>query len=193
MQRWRWCFARGKFCGHHDIDRRKSVLGKPEALLDDAPQAIACHGISRGFHRDGESDTRMREPVGFHAQSEEAIVDAPATGVNCIELQLAAQSQLSAKTGTTRSGLHCARWRRAPAGLGDDLLAALGAAACKNLLPTRGLHAGTKTRGAFTLDLARLISAFHGDRPEAADIPEKRAGRLRIGQSGCQYNPVRNR
>src|SRR4029078_11163644 len=92
-----------------------------------------------------------------------------------------------------RRGVGCiaARLRRAPAGLGDDLLAALGAAAWKNLLPARGFHAGTKTRGAFALDLARLISAFHGDRPEAADIPEKRAGRLRSGQHGCQYNTVR--
>jgi hypothetical protein len=74
------------------------VLGEPEALLDDTPQAIARHGVSRGFHRNSKSDTRMREPIGFHAQSEEAIVDAPATGVNRIELQLAAKTQLSAKT-----------------------------------------------------------------------------------------------
>jgi len=40
----------------------------------------------------------MREPIGFHAQTEEAIVDAPATGINRIELQLAAKTQLSAKT-----------------------------------------------------------------------------------------------
>src|SRR6478609_2613616 len=94
-----------------------------------------------------------------------------------------------------RRGVGCiaARLRRAPARLGNDLLAALGTAARKNLLPTRGLHTGAEARGAFALDLARLISAFHGDRPEAADIPEKRAGRLRIGVSGCQYNPVRNR
>jgi len=73
-------------------------LGEPEALLDEAPQAIARHGVSRGFHRDGKSYTRMREPIGFHAQTEEAIVDAPATGIDRIELQLAAKTQLSAKT-----------------------------------------------------------------------------------------------
>jgi hypothetical protein len=74
------------------------VLGEPETLLDDAPQAIARHGVSRCFHRDGKSDTRVREPIGFHAQTEETIVDAPAAGVNRIELQLAAKTQLSAKT-----------------------------------------------------------------------------------------------
>jgi len=74
------------------------VLGEPEALLDETPQAVSRHGVSRGFHRNGKSYTRMREPIGFHAQTEEAIVDAPATGIDCIELQLAAKTQLSAKT-----------------------------------------------------------------------------------------------
>ena len=40
----------------------------------------------------------MREPVGFHAQAEEPIVDASAAGVDRIELQLAAQAQFCAKT-----------------------------------------------------------------------------------------------
>ena len=74
------------------------MLGEPEALLDETPQAIARHGVSRGFHRDGKSYTRMREPIGLHAQTEEAIVDPPATGIDRIELQLAAKTQLSAKT-----------------------------------------------------------------------------------------------
>ena len=74
------------------------MLGEPEALLDETPQAIARHGVSRGFHRDGKSYTRMREPIGLHAQTEEAIVDAPATGIDRIELQLAAQTKFCAKS-----------------------------------------------------------------------------------------------
>ena len=189
-QRCRRCFTRGKFCGHHDVDRRQLVLREPEGLAHQAAQAIARDGIAGGFHRHGQADAGMRETIGFDAQPEEAVVDAPAAGVDRIELQLAAQAQLGAKA---LIDVEWAAWRpacrRAPASLGNDLLAALGAAARKNLFPARGLHAGAKTRGAFALDLARLISAFHDDRPKAADIPEKRAGRLRSGQSGCQYNP----
>jgi hypothetical protein len=135
----------------------------------------------------------MREPVGFHAQSEESIVDASAAGVDRIELQLAAKAELRAKAKPTRSGLHLrpALWTSSIAS-GNDFLAALGATARKDLLAARGFHTGAKTGGAFALDLAGLISAFHGDRSEAADLPEKRAGRLRSWCRGCQYNPVRN-
>ena len=66
------------------------MLDEPEGFLHQAPQAVACHGISRGFHGYGEPHTRMREPVGLHAQTEEAIIDAPSTGIDRIELQLAA-------------------------------------------------------------------------------------------------------
>jgi hypothetical protein len=37
-----------------------------------------------------------------------------------------------------------------------------------------------------------LISAFHMIGSKAADLSEKRAGRVRRRHSGCQYNPVRN-
>ena len=76
----------------------KSVLREPEALSHQAPQAISRHGIASGFHRDGETDARMREPIGLDAKSEESVVDAPPTGVDRIELQLAAQAQFCAKT-----------------------------------------------------------------------------------------------
>jgi hypothetical protein len=98
MQRCRRCFTRGKFCGHHDIHRRKAELREAEALFHQAPKAISLHCITGGFHRYGETHASMREPVGLDAKSEESIVDAAATGIDRIELQLAAQAQFCAKT-----------------------------------------------------------------------------------------------
>jgi hypothetical protein len=82
------------------------VLGQSKALFDLPPQAIARDGIARSLHCHRKTESGMRESIGLHAQSEEAIVDASPAGVDRIELQLAAQSQLSAKTIPTGSGLH---------------------------------------------------------------------------------------
>jgi hypothetical protein len=98
MQRCRRCFTRGKFCGHYDIHCRKAELGKPETFLDHAAQAISRHCIAGGFHRHGKTHASMLEPVGFDAQSEESVVNAPTTRIDRIELQLAAQAQFCAKT-----------------------------------------------------------------------------------------------
>jgi hypothetical protein len=68
------------------------VLGQAETLFDHASQAIPSHCVSRGFHRDGKAHAGMRESIGLDAKSEESIVDAPATRVNRVELQLAAQT-----------------------------------------------------------------------------------------------------
>src|SRR5215470_1909092 len=74
--------------------------------------------------------------------------------------------------------------------LRNDLLAPLGATARKNLLAAGGLHARTKSRGALAAELAGLISAFHMIGSKAADLSEKRAGRVRSGHSGCQQSPA---
>ena len=74
------------------------MLRKPEALSHQAPQSISRHGIASGFHRHGKTDASVCEPIGLDAKSEEAVVDAPPTGVDRIELQLAAQAQFCAKT-----------------------------------------------------------------------------------------------
>jgi len=74
------------------------VLDETEAFPHQAPQPISRDCIASGFHRDGESDARMRESVGLHAQCEESVVDTPATGVDRIELQFAAQAQFCAET-----------------------------------------------------------------------------------------------
>ena len=76
----------------------RSVLRKAEALAHQAAQAISRDGIASGFHRHGKTDAGMREPIGLDAKSEEPVVDAPPTGVDRIELQLAAQAQFCAKT-----------------------------------------------------------------------------------------------
>jgi hypothetical protein len=73
-------------------------LGEPKTLPDQATQAISRHGVASGFDRYRETHASMRESVGFDAKSEESIVDAPATGIDRIELQLAAQAQLRTKT-----------------------------------------------------------------------------------------------
>ena len=74
------------------------MLGKPEFLAHQAAEAIACHGIAGGFYRHGQPDTRMSESIRFHAQREEAIVDASSAGIDRVELQLAAKAQLWTKT-----------------------------------------------------------------------------------------------
>ena len=74
------------------------MLREPETLPHQATQSVALHCIAGGFHRHGEADTRVREPVGLHSKCEESVVDAPPTGIDRIELQLAAQTQLCAKT-----------------------------------------------------------------------------------------------
>jgi hypothetical protein len=74
------------------------VLCKTETLAYQAPKAISRHRVARGFHRHGESDSSVCESIGFDAKSEEAVVDTPATGIDRIELQLAAQAQFCAKT-----------------------------------------------------------------------------------------------
>jgi hypothetical protein len=57
----------------------------------------------------------MAESVGFHAQPEEAVIDALTAGVNRIELKLAAQSQFGAETQSSMGGLHGGpRERRVP-------------------------------------------------------------------------------
>jgi len=97
-QRCRWCFTRGKFCGHHDVDRRKIELRETKALADLAPKPIARNGVACGFHRDCQPDPGMRKTIGFHAERKEAVIDAPSAGVDRVELQLAAQAQLRTKT-----------------------------------------------------------------------------------------------
>jgi len=74
------------------------VLGQSETLAHQASQSISRHGIASSFHRHGKSHAGMREPVGLDAKSEESVVDAPPTGIDRIELQLAAQAQFCAKT-----------------------------------------------------------------------------------------------
>ena len=74
------------------------MLRKPEALSHQAPQAVSLDCIAGGFHRHGKTHTRMRKPVGLHSKCKESVVDAPPTGIDRIELQLAAQAQLCAKT-----------------------------------------------------------------------------------------------
>ena len=73
-------------------------MGESKTLFDHAPQAISRHCIAGGFHRHGESDSSVCESIGLDAKSEESIVDTPATGIDRIELQLAAQAQFCAKT-----------------------------------------------------------------------------------------------
>jgi len=68
------------------------VLSEAEGFLHLAAQAIAGHCISCGFYRDCQAHAWMRESVGLDAKGEESIVDAPATGIDRIELQLAAQT-----------------------------------------------------------------------------------------------------
>jgi hypothetical protein len=74
------------------------MLSKPEALTHQATQPISRDCIAGGFHRHGQADAGMGESVGFHAECEESVVDAPPTGIDRIELQLAAQAQFCAKT-----------------------------------------------------------------------------------------------
>ncbi|MEO8018291.1 MAG: hypothetical protein ABI769_10785 [Pseudomonadota bacterium] len=68
------------------------MLRQAERLTYLAPQVIARHRVPGGFNRDRQPKPRMSEAVRFYSQPEEAIVDAPATGVDRIELQLAPQT-----------------------------------------------------------------------------------------------------
>ena len=74
------------------------MLRQAERLAHQAAQAIALHRVSRGFHRNGQAHARMRETIGFDAQAKEPVVDAPTGSIDRVELELAAQAQLSAKT-----------------------------------------------------------------------------------------------
>ena len=74
------------------------MLRQPEALSHQAPQSISRHGVASGFHCHGKADASMCEPIGLDAKSEEPVVNAPPTGIDRIELQLAAQAQFCAKT-----------------------------------------------------------------------------------------------
>ena len=131
-------------------------------------------------------------PLGLTRRREEPVPDAAAARVNRIEFELAAQAPLRRRSRNRfRLGCMAARARvRTLARLGNDLLASLGTAAREHLL-TAGGHACAKTRGALAAELARLISTFHGDRPEAADLSEKRAGRVSSGPAGVNTNPFR--
>jgi hypothetical protein len=74
------------------------MLRKPEAFSHQAPQPISRHGVASGFNCHGKPDASMREPIGLDAKSEEPVVNASPTGIDRIELQLAAQAQFCAKT-----------------------------------------------------------------------------------------------
>jgi hypothetical protein len=97
-QRRRRCFTRWNFCSHDDVDCRQVVLDESKTLFDYAPKTISRDCIAGGFNRDGEAEPRMCEPILFHSKTEKPIVDATAAGVDRIELQLAAQTQLRTKT-----------------------------------------------------------------------------------------------
>ena len=73
-------------------------MNETERFLHLAAQTVARHGVSRGFYRDGQTHAGMRESVGLDAKGEESIVDAAATGIDRIELQLAAQTKFCAKS-----------------------------------------------------------------------------------------------
>src|SRR4051812_47628011 len=73
-QRCRRCFGSGKFCRHHDVHRWQLMLRKSEGFSHQATQAIAGHGISRGFYRDRQTNPWMAEIVARDAHTKEAIV-----------------------------------------------------------------------------------------------------------------------
>jgi hypothetical protein len=164
-QRFRWCLACRIFCRDDDIDGGQFMLRESERLANQAPRAIARDATARRFHGDGQTDARMTEAVGFDSQTEEPIVDSLSACIKHVELTLAAQTQFGAEAQSSRGGLHGRpRAMRVPF-LRNDLLASLRPAARKNFLSARGLHSRAESGGAFALDLARLISAFHDDRP----------------------------
>jgi hypothetical protein len=163
-QRRRWCLTRRNFCRDDDVDGGQSVLREAKRLADQSPRSIARHAAAGGFHRHRESDPGMSETVGFDAQPEEPVIDSLSAGVDRVEVELAAQAQFGAEAQSSWGGLHGRpRAKRVP--LRNDLLAALGPTSRKDLLTADRLHSGAESGGAFALDLARLISAFHDDRP----------------------------
>jgi hypothetical protein len=52
-------------------------------------------------------------------------------------------------------------------------MTAFGAATRQNFTAVCGCHAGAKTVYAFTFQVARLKSSFHGDVPKGFDAPSK--------------------
>ena len=97
-QRRNWCLARRKFCSDDDVDCGQFVLGEPECLANLAPYAISCDGIAGGLDCHRKANPGMAKSIRLYAQSKIAIVDSTAAGVDRIELQFAAQTQLWTKT-----------------------------------------------------------------------------------------------
>jgi hypothetical protein len=140
------------------------MLREPKRLANQAASAITRDAAPGGFDRDGKADPRIGESIGLDPQAEESVIDSFTARVNRVELELAVQAQFGAEAQSSWGGLHGRpRAKRVP--LRNDLLAPLGATAREDFLTANGLHAGAESGGAFALDLARLISAFHDDRP----------------------------
>jgi len=157
----------GSRAGEHDeVPRRQREL-VAKGFAGDSLDSVAVHGTFRIAARDGQAETRVRAAARAGKDSEKAIAGTRGLGENAPKRRRRMQPEIGREAC-------CAGTNAAPKRnpLRSEPSATLGAATGENFAAGARRHAGTETVRAFTVQVARLKSAFH-------------AGVLRAGKSSC--------
>src|SRR5882757_9863352 len=120
------------------------MLVQPKGFADGAADAIALDRTAGRPHRDGQSQARTADAIGFRSHRKESITKAPSARIGGLEVGLAAQATLRGKSKPPSHRSSCGRsgkrspWEQRVLSrpgfliLGYQLPAALRATPCQN-------------------------------------------------------------
>ena len=142
----------------HDIHRRQAVLVHPEGLARETLDAIARHSRAEGARRNGQTQPWIILIIGQHRQTKISVGEFSAA------LPYGAKFGRLVQTFARleRQRLDWLGDRKVPSNaLRAESLAALGTTTGQQVAAALGGHAGTKSMGTGTMQIAGIKSTFH--------------------------------
>lgn len=143
---------------HHDVESLESTPCMAKTLPDQPADAVTRHRRAHASRRNGNAKTCTGQAGGTIQHGEKPIGGAPSPCEHMLEFSCAREF-LSA--GGTRGGIQFSASAKRS---GRQLRATFGAASFQDQSATLGRHPGAKPVGSHALDLARLVSALHGEK-----------------------------
>ena len=140
--------------GDGDIDRRQAMLVQTKGLARQALDAVARDGGAEGAGRDAQPQPRMSFLIDEYGETEECIRKATALLSHVAKFGRLMQTlarlerQFTDRSSSKRN-------------LRAEFLAALGATTCQQCAAAFRCHAGTKSVGTGTMQIAGVESTFH--------------------------------
>lgn len=150
------------------------MLLQAEGFAHQATNTIALDGVADAAGRNREPEPRMTERIRSHDSLEQCLTVTLPAFVDMIELRLVAEALAGAESERPDR-------ISATGALGNETLAALGAATSEHLATTLRGHARAKTVCARTAHFAWVICTFHVKSRSAGNRSEARKGRQGYG------------